>query len=125
MRHIHEPAAFDDPRRMLRSSLGPLDVTEQLVGALEALLQYLRRPALVIFVVIPGKKAPSTAERRDHCEDPYPHRLIQQGLAKHTVPPLVIVQMGRAAAEILPVQLGGNSCGQNFPPTSRILLLAS
>jgi hypothetical protein len=65
---------------MLRSSLGPLDVAEHLVGALEALLQYLRWSPLVllavIVVVIPGEKAPSTAERRDHCEDPYPHRVI-------------------------------------------------
>jgi len=72
--------AFDEPRRILRSSLGSLDVAEHLVGAFEALLQYLRRSLLlllaIIVVVILGEKAPSAAETRDHCEDPYPHRVI-------------------------------------------------
>ena len=58
VRHIQEPAALDDPCRILRPSLGALDIFKQTVGAFETLLDYLRRslrPLAVVVVVILGE----------------------------------------------------------------------
>ena len=77
------------------ASLRSLDVVEQLVGALETLLQYLRRPLLVIVVVIPRENDAGAAEGRGQCEDPHPHRVVQQVPADITKPPLVTPQMSR------------------------------